>query len=177
MPLNALKIFDDRLDVVRVEHEDRHVRMPGDDSFGERLGKIVDRVFGGKGAEGRRFLVRAVALLADRVAARTVSLTSTPPLSMRVFSAALAEVAFAMRRATPAASPALTALSPAFPKYPDGTLASPLMLASMISALSRTASLTLVKCALAYPRKKACSPRRRLRGRSSRSLLATSVPR
>jgi hypothetical protein len=112
--LNALQIFDDRLDVMRAEHEDRHVGCP-DDSLGERLGKIVDRVFGGKGAEGRRFLVRAVALLADRVAARAVLLTSTSPLSMRVFSAALAETALATRRAALAAIPNLTA------KLRDGT--------------------------------------------------------
>jgi len=35
----------------------------------------------------------------------------------------LAELALTMRRAAPAPSAALTALSPAFPKYRDGTLA------------------------------------------------------
>jgi hypothetical protein len=42
--LNALQIFDDRLDVVRAEHEDRHVGVPRDDAFGERFGEVLDRI-------------------------------------------------------------------------------------------------------------------------------------
>jgi hypothetical protein len=38
--LDAVQIFDDRLDVVGAERENRHVRMPGYDPFGERLGKV-----------------------------------------------------------------------------------------------------------------------------------------
>jgi hypothetical protein len=36
--LNRLEIIDDCLNVLRAEHEDRHIRVARDDSFGERLG-------------------------------------------------------------------------------------------------------------------------------------------
>ena len=70
--LDAFEILDDRLDVVRTEHEDRHVGMAGDDAFGERFGKIFDRIIRGKRPEGRRIRVRTVPLLADRMAARAI---------------------------------------------------------------------------------------------------------
>src|SRR5262249_12928700 len=70
--LDALQIFDDRLDIVWLEHKDRHVRGTGDDPLRQRLGQILDRVFGGQRPKGRRFLVRAVSFSTDRMAARAV---------------------------------------------------------------------------------------------------------
>src|SRR5215813_9839573 len=72
LSLDALQIFDDRLDIVWLEHKDRHVRVTGDDPIGKRLGQILDRVFGGQRPKGRRFLVRAVSFSTDRMAARAV---------------------------------------------------------------------------------------------------------
>ena len=37
MRLDAVEVFDDRFDVVRIEDEDRHVGMAGHDAFGERF--------------------------------------------------------------------------------------------------------------------------------------------
>jgi TfoX N-terminal domain len=70
--LDALQIFDDRFYFVRAEDEDRHVRMTRHDSLGKRFGEVLDRIFAGQGPERGCLRMRAVALLADGVAARAV---------------------------------------------------------------------------------------------------------
>ena len=70
--LNRLEIVDDRLDVGRAEHEDRHVRMARDNALGERFGDILDRVFAGERPETRRCRMGTIAFFADSVAVRTL---------------------------------------------------------------------------------------------------------
>ena len=71
--LDRLQIIDDRRDVVRVEHKDRHVGMAqDDDALSQRFGQILDRVFVGRRAEGRRLRMRDYAFPTDGVAARAV---------------------------------------------------------------------------------------------------------
>jgi hypothetical protein len=46
--------------------------MARNDPFGQRFGKVLDRVFAGQGPEWRRLRMRTLAVFADCVAARTV---------------------------------------------------------------------------------------------------------
>jgi hypothetical protein len=83
--LNRLQIVDHRRDVLRAEHEDRHIRMARHDALGERFGEILHGVLGGKGPERRRLLVRTVALFADGVAACAILFDERLALGGHVF--------------------------------------------------------------------------------------------
>jgi hypothetical protein len=106
--------------VMGAERENRHVRMPGYDPFGERLGKVFDGISAGERAEGRGFLVRAVAFLADRMAARAVLLDQHFALVDEGLVSGVRGAA-GLRSTTLPKSPALSALCTPSTNWHDGT--------------------------------------------------------
>jgi hypothetical protein len=63
-----LQILDNSLDIARIEHEDGHVGVARDNTFGERFCEILDGVFSRQGPQWWCLRVGAITLLANRVA-------------------------------------------------------------------------------------------------------------